>query len=100
MAIQMLMVIWTRGMELVPMPPAEEKGFSHTFDLGELLYTDYLYAFEIAGALLLVAIVAAVALTQRQRSYAKYQGAIQQLRVCPEECMWIVMMISEGVEAG
>lgn len=99
MAIQMLMVIWTRGMERVPLPPAQEEGFSHTFDLGELLYTDYLYAFEIAGALLLVAIVAAIALTQRQRSSAKYQDASQQIRVQPEERMRIVKMKSEGGEA-
>ena len=49
------------------MPP----GYSNTKELGRLLYTDYVYPFEIAAVILLVAIVAAIALTLRRRKNTK-----------------------------
>lgn len=95
MAVQLLMVVWTRGLETVPMPEPKGEGYSHTGALGELLFTDYLFAFEAAGVLLLVAIVAAIVLTQRRRSDAKYQDASQQVLVRPEERLRMVRMDNE-----
>jgi len=99
MAVQLFLVIWTRGMEAVPMPAAEEAGYSHTSALGELLYTRYLYAFEIAAVLLLVAIIAAIALTHRRRPETKYQDPGRQVRVKREDRLRVVKMKSEGEEA-
>jgi NADH-quinone oxidoreductase subunit J len=98
MAIQMFLVIWTRGMEAVPMPEAPGEGYSNTREIGELLYTDYLYAFEIAAVLLLVAIIAAIALTHRKRPETKYQDPGQQVTVRREDRVRLVKMKSEGEE--
>ena len=51
--------------------PAAAPGYSNTKELGRLLYTDYVYPFEIAAVILLVAIVAAIALTLRRRKDSK-----------------------------
>jgi len=98
MAVQLFMVIWTRGMETVPMPEIREQGYSHTSALGELLYTEYLYAFEIAAVLLLVAIIAAISLTHRRRPETKHQDPSRQVRVKRDERLRVVKMKSEGEE--
>ncbi len=55
--------------------------YSNTKELGRLIYTDYVYAFELAAVLLLVAIVAAIALTLRQRAGTKHQVQAEQILV-------------------
>ena len=55
--------------------------YSNTKELGRLIYTDYIYAFELAAVLLLVAIVAAIALTLRQRTGTKHQVQGEQIQV-------------------
>ncbi|RFF32611.1 NADH-quinone oxidoreductase subunit J [Wenzhouxiangella sediminis] len=99
MAVQLFLVIWTRGMETVPLPAAEEEGYSHTSMIGELLYTEYLYAFEIAAVLLLVAIIAAISLTHRRRPETKYQDPSRQVRVKRDERLRVIKMKSEGEDA-
>ena len=99
MATQLFLVIWTRGMETVPMPEPKEAGYSHTRELGELLYTDYIYAFEIAAVLLLVAIISAIALTHRKRPETKRQDPGQQVQVRREDRVRLVKMKSEGEES-
>ncbi len=54
--------------------------YSNTRELGRLLYTDYAYAFEIAAVLLLVAIIAAIAITLRGRKDVKHQNPAAQVR--------------------
>ena len=54
---------------------------SNTKDLGLALYTDYLYPLEIAAVILLVAIVAAIALTMRERKDTKAQNPGEQVKV-------------------
>ena len=63
--------------------------------VGEWLYTNYLLAFEVAGIILLVAIVAAVALTLRQRSGGHRQNPSLQVRVRRDERVRLVKMKSE-----
>ncbi len=99
MAAQLFMVIWTRGMESQLLPEPRPAGYSHTREVGEMLYTNYLYAFEIAAVLLLVAIVAAIALTHRRRPETKYQDPGQQVRIKRTERVRLVKMRSEGEEA-
>ena len=53
--------------------------YSNTKELGSVLYTVYVYPFEIAAAILLVAIVAAISLTMRRRADTKYQNPARQI---------------------
>ncbi|MFU8832129.1 MAG: NADH-quinone oxidoreductase subunit J [Wenzhouxiangella sp.] len=98
MAVQLFLVIWTRGMELQVMPEPRPEGYSHTSELGLLLYTDYLYAFEVAAVLLLVAIIAAIALTHRRRPSTRQQDPSRQVQVKRNERVRMVKMQSEGEE--
>ena len=61
-------------------PPAPPEG-SNTRALGRLIYVDYVYAFEIAAVILLVAIIAAIALTHRTRKETKHQDPGRQVKV-------------------
>ncbi len=69
--------------------------YSNTRALGSVLYTDYVYAFEIAAVILLVAIVAAIALTLRTRKETKYQDPSRQLSAHPAGRLRIVKMAPE-----
>jgi NADH-quinone oxidoreductase subunit J len=66
--------------------------FSNTRELGKLLYTQYLYPLEIAAVILLVAIVAAIALTLRQRKDSKHMDPSEQVRVRASDRLQIVKM--------
>src|SRR6476620_907988 len=71
--------------------PAAER-YSNTKMLGLILYTDYAYAFEIAAVILLVAIIAAIALTLRRRKDTRKQDPAAQIRVRREERVRMVAM--------
>jgi NADH-quinone oxidoreductase subunit J len=73
---------------LVPVVPQ----FSNTKELGKLLYTEYLYPLEIAAVILLVAIVAAIALTLRQRKDSKHASPSDQVRVKARDRVEIIKM--------
>ncbi|NNE05338.1 MAG: NADH-quinone oxidoreductase subunit J [Xanthomonadales bacterium] len=99
MAAEMLVVVWTRdrfGPEIYPVPAAAEAGTSNTAALGELLYTNFLLPFEIAGVILLVAIVSAVTLTLRKRSGVRSQSPSHQVRVKRDERVRLVDIASES----
>ncbi len=69
--------------------------FSNTRMLGDLLYTHYVYPFEIAAAILLVAIVAAIALTLRRRPGTKHQDPAAQIAVRRRDRVRLVRMDAE-----
>ncbi len=69
--------------------------YSNTKELGSVLYTLYVYPFEIASVILLVAIIAAISLTMRRREGAKYQNPAQQVRVSRNDRVRLVRMASE-----
>ena len=71
------------------------EGYSNTRALGELLYTKYLYPFELAAVLLLVAIVAAIALTMRHRTGMKAQDIAGQVSVRAKDRVRVVKMPAE-----
>ena len=75
---------------------AQDPNYSNTAALGKLIYTDYIYAFEVAGIILLVAIIAAVALTLRRRKDVKAQDIGAQLRVRRDERVRLVKLPAEG----
>ena len=82
--------IWGTGT-----PAEPPKGYSNTRALGRVLYTDYAYAFEIAAVLLLVAIIAAIALTLRRRKDARQQDPAEQVRARREDRVRLVSMPAE-----
>lgn len=77
-----------------PVLPAMPDGvqYSNTKELGIVLYTEYLYPLEIAAVILLVAIVAAIALTLRERKDTKAQNPSDQVRVKAADRMRLVKM--------
>jgi NADH-quinone oxidoreductase subunit J len=70
-------------------------GHSNTQELGHLLYTQFLYPFEIAAVILLVAIVAAITLTMRDRPGQKVQDIGKQVAVRAKDRVRIVKMDAE-----
>jgi NADH-quinone oxidoreductase subunit J len=68
---------------------------SNTKQLGRLIYTVYVYPFEIAAVILLVAIVAAIALTLRHRKESKYIDPARQIEVRRKDRVRVVTMSSE-----
>ena len=69
-------------------------GYDNTRALGRLIYTEYVYAFQIAAVILLVAIVAAISLTLRRRKDSKHQNPSDQVRVSAKDRVRLVSMPS------
>ena len=69
--------------------------YSNTESLGAVLYTEHVYAFEIASVILLLAIVAAITLTMRKRPGLKVQDIAKQVTVDPKDRLKIIKMKSE-----
>ena len=93
MAAEMVALLAKSAIGGTPGAPAAD--YSNTRALGEVLYTDYVYAFEIAAVILLVAIIAAIALTLRTRKATKYQDPTRQLSAHPAGRLRIVKMAPE-----
>jgi len=70
----------------------------NTKALGMLVYTEYVYPFEIAAVILLVAIIAAIALTHRKRRDSKYQKPGEQVKVRPRDRLRVLSMPLEKQE--
>jgi len=85
-------VIWFRsqGLAFVTTPAPNPEGYSNTKELGAVLYTQHVYAFEIASVMLLLAIVAAITLTMRHRRGLKVQNVSRQVAVRREDRVRIV----------
>jgi NADH-quinone oxidoreductase subunit J len=79
----------------LPRPVGHSPDYSNTKELGLVLYTDYVFAFEVAGLILLVAIVAAIVLTMRRRPDTRYQSPSEQVKVSKSERLRIVSMPAE-----
>ena len=100
MIIELMQVIWLRTSDamqagdFVVNPP----GYSNTEALGAVLYTEHVYAFEIAAVILLLAIVAAITLTMRKRPGLKQQNIAKQVAVKASDRLRIVKMDAERRE--
>lgn len=94
MAVEMVMIVGVNnfGADKVLAPAAKPADYSNTAALGRVLYTDYLLAFELASVVLLVAIVAAIALTLRSRQESKPADANKQVAVKKADRIRIVKM--------
>lgn len=94
MLLEMLALIGVRVMHAQTMG-ANPAGDSNTAWLGKALYSQYLLPFEVAALILTVGVVAAVALTLRQRVGVKHQQASQQVQVNPRDRVRVVKMAAE-----
>ena len=97
MAFELIQLIWLRSQTdlaasgFVPYP----EGYSNTKSLGSVLYTEHVYAFEIAAVILLLAIVAAITLTMRKRPGLKLQNIARQVAVKRGDRVRLVKMDPE-----
>jgi len=95
---QIGLVVYVRKLGLADTTVAttlKPEGYSNTLELGHLLYTQYLYPFEIAAVILLVAIVAAITLTMRDRPGQKVQDIGKQVAVRATDRVRVVKMDAE-----
>jgi NADH-quinone oxidoreductase subunit J len=96
MVASMILVVRSGQFGATTFPaPEHGPGYSNTGELGHALFTEYLYPFEIAGAILLVAIIAAIALTMRPRRMTKAQRVAQQVAARRAERVKLVKMEAE-----
>jgi NADH-quinone oxidoreductase subunit J len=97
MVTELIQVIWVRGNTdmTVGTFSATPEGYSNTKALGSVLYTEHVYAFEIAAVILLLAIIAAITLTMRKRPGLKLQNISAQVAVKAKDRVRIVKMESE-----
>jgi NADH-quinone oxidoreductase subunit J len=89
---EIVSVVWTRslGMDVTTGAQAQPATYSNTAELGKLLYTEYVYPFELAAVLLLIAIVAAISLTMRKRAGLKQQNISMQVAARSEDRVRII----------
>jgi len=94
------LVLWGRSGELsmLEAPARAAEAYSNTQALGSVLYTEYVFAFQLAAVLLLVAIIAAIVLTMRKRPGLKMQDISAQVAVRREDRVRLVRMESERDE--
>ena len=94
---EMFMVLGVKnfGADVVAIPERHGADYSNTRELGSVLYTDYVYPFEIASVILLVAIIAAIALTMRKRPETRSQNPVDQVAVKAADRVRLVEMETE-----
>jgi len=97
MVVELIQVIWLRSQisDTAGGFVATPEGYSNTKALGAVLYTEHVYAFEIAAVILLLAIVAAITLTMRKRPGLKVQDISAQVAVRAKDRVRIVKMDAE-----
>jgi NADH-quinone oxidoreductase subunit J len=101
MFVEMVMVVGAKrfGFDSYGEGLKHAADYSNTKELGGVLYTVYVYPFEIAAAILLVAIVAAIALTMRRRPHTKYQDPARQVMINRSDRIRLVKMAAEKKSA-
>ena len=98
--VEFYYVLWVKRLGLditggvAPLP----EGYSNTKAIGAVLYTDYVYPFQLAAVVLLIAIVAAIALTMRRRPGLKTQDVSRQVAVRRQDRVRLVKLEPEGEE--
>jgi NADH-quinone oxidoreductase subunit J len=94
--VEIAHVIWFRsqGLKFLTVPGANPAGYSNTKALGAVLYTQHVYAFEVASVILLLAIVAAITLTMRRRPGLKAQDIAKQVAVRSQDRVRIMKVES------
>jgi NADH-quinone oxidoreductase subunit J len=92
--VQMVWVLGAKEISSGMAPIKHAADYSNTKELGRLIYTDYVYPFELAAVLLLVAMIAAIALTLRKRRGTKRQDIGEQIKVKKQDRLRVVQVPS------
>jgi NADH-quinone oxidoreductase subunit J len=95
MVVELALVIWSRFNQPMPVQAPTDGGPGNTQLLGEALYSDYIYPVEVAAVILLVAIIAAIALTLRRRKDSRYNDPAAAVRTRREDRIRLVSMPPE-----
>lgn len=82
------------GLETMPQPEPHAEGYSNTKEIGMVLYTVYLYPFQLAAVILVIAIVAAISLTLRRRTKRQTMSVEDQVKVRRDDRVRLVKMAS------
>ena len=92
--IELTYVLWVRrlGVELPGAPAPAREGVSNTAEIGAVLYTQYVYPFQLAAVILLIAIIAAITLTMRRRPGMKVQDISRQVAARASDRVRLVKM--------
>jgi len=100
MVVELAMVIWRYSGDFITRSGFAQmpEGYSNTEALGAVLYTEHVYAFEIAAVILLLAIISAITLTMRRRPGLKQQNVARQVAVRAKDRIRIVKMPAERPE--
>ena len=100
MVAEMLLVVRSKyfSPETLPIPARHGADYSNTRELGRVLYTEYVYAFELAAVILVVAMIAAIILTLRKRPETRYQNPAEQVKVQAKDRVRIIKMKAESKE--
>ncbi len=95
--VELFYVLWVRrlGIELTGGTAPLPENYSNTAEIGAVLYTEYVYPFQLAAFVLLIAIIAAIVLTMRKRPGQKLQDISRQVSVRPQDRVRIVRMPTE-----
>jgi len=98
MMLEMILVLRSKAFDAASMPEPlrHAADYSNTRELGSVLYTDYVYPFEIASVILVVAIIAAIALTMRKRPGTKMQNPAEQVKVRSQDRIRVLKMEAES----
>jgi NADH-quinone oxidoreductase subunit J len=98
MLVEMVLVLRAKTFDAasMPEPAARAADYSNTRELGSVLYTDYVYPFEIASVILVVAIIAAIVLTMRKRGETRVQNPAEQVKVQRDDRVRLVKMEAES----
>jgi NADH-quinone oxidoreductase subunit J len=94
---EIVSLVWTRalGVDVTTGAAGKPADYSNTAELGRALYTEYVYSFELAAVLLLIAIIAAISLTMRKRANLKQQDIAAQVSVRSQDRVRIVKVAAE-----
>ena len=97
MVVELVLVVGPQrfGLDRMAVPAAAPADYSNTEELGLALFTEHLYAFEIAAVILLVGIIAAINLTMRRRPETKYQDPARQVTVKAADRLRVIKMDAE-----
>jgi NADH-quinone oxidoreductase subunit J len=97
--VVMMGLVLTQQIFQQDAPASAPLSENNTEVLGAVLYTDYVYSFELAAVILLLAIVAAITLTMRRRPGTKHQNIAEQVRVRREDRVRLIDLKSESKRA-
>jgi NADH-quinone oxidoreductase subunit J len=94
-------VMWSRNLGVTfGTATAHAADYSNTRDLGNVIYTNYAYPFELAAVILLVGIVAAIALTMRRRVGTRHQDPAKQVQVSAKRNRIRIVKMPSGKKSG